>query len=103
MNRKQFQEKIQSGVSLIEFSAPWCAPCFVQKPIIESLSKKFSGKAFVTELNVDEHRESALEFGITSIPTTILFLDGREVDRYVGLQEAKVLSKAIGMILARSS
>lgn len=79
---------------------PWCAPCQAQKPILDQLAKAYHGKASVMDLNVDEHRESAMAFGITSIPTSIVFKDGREVERFIGLQNAEVLFDAIEKALA---
>jgi thioredoxin 1 len=100
MNLKQIEDKIKTGVILVGFNAAWCEPCFAQKPIIKRLSKHFKGQAVVIDLDVDDNRDSALKFGITSIPTSILYKDGREVKRFIGLQETEILSKAITRSLA---
>ncbi len=95
MNQRQLKNVIRSGVALIDFNAPWCAPCRVQKPILDQLANQYHGIVSIMELNVDEHQESAMAFGITSIPTLIIFKDGKEIQRFVGLQSQDTLSKAI--------
>jgi len=95
LNQRQLKNVIRSGVALIDFNAPWCAPCRVQKPILDKLANQYHGIVSIMELNVDEHRESAMAFGITSIPTLIIYKDGKEIERFVGLQSQDTLSKAI--------
>jgi len=102
MNLKQIKDEIQSGVILVGFNAPWCEPCYAQKPIIRRLAEQYKGRVSVIDLDVDDNRESALEFGITSIPTSILYKDGKEVKRFIGLQETDVLSEAIKNVLSSS-
>ncbi len=88
-----FAESTKSGVALIDFWAPWCPPCRAQGPVIEKISETFSGKATVAKLNVDENGEVAGQFSVTSIPTLILFKDGKEINRLVGLrQESELVS-----------
>ena len=65
----KFQETIEDGVSLIDFNAPWCAPCRAQEPIIQKLSEQFEGKAVIAEMNIDENQDIAMKLGIQSIPT----------------------------------
>jgi thioredoxin 1 len=100
LNQEQLKDAIKGGVTLVDFNAPWCAPCRTQKPILDQLEKAYHGKASVVDLNVDEHRESAMAFGIASIPTLIVFKNGKEVERFIGLQNAEVLSTAIDNALA---
>jgi len=95
LNQRQLKNVIRSGVALIDFNAPWCAPCRVQKPILDQLANQYHGIVSIMELNVDQHRESAMAFGITSIPTLIIYKDGKEIERFVGLQSQDTLSKAI--------
>lgn len=95
-------EKIfQKGITLVDFDAPWCAPCRVQKTIVDTLAGQYQGKARILELNVDAHRNVAMQLGITSIPTVVLFKDGREMKRFVGIQPVEVLSMAIDKILGK--
>ena len=90
-----FQHTITSGVVLVDFNAPWCGPCRFQEPIIKGIAEQFEDKAFVREVNVDENREIAIRLGIQSIPTLILFKNGKEIKRFIGLQTNEVLSRAI--------
>ena len=92
---QDFENSIKSGVSLIDFNAPWCGPCRAQEPIIKQLLEDFSGRATIAEMNVDENQETAAKLGIQSIPTMAVFKDGIEVKRFVGLQTAQELTKAI--------
>lgn len=92
---KDFKNTIMNGVALVDFGAPWCAPCRIQEPIIKELTKQFEGKAIITEINVDENYETAVSLDIQSIPTLILFKNGQEIQRLVGLQSAEALSQAI--------
>ncbi len=74
-------------------------PLQAQKPIIDHLAEKFKDRVIVIELDVDENRETALQLGITSIPTLILYKENREVERFVGLQTIETLSTAIENVL----
>ena len=92
---KQFEESTRQGVTLVDFSAPWCVPCRIQGPILEALSEQFEGKATIAEMNVDENQDTALKLEIRSIPTLALFRNGREIQRFVGIQSQEKLSSAI--------
>ena len=85
---------------MVDFNAQWCAPCRIQKPIVDQLAKLYDGKASILEINVDKNQKSAMELGITSIPTLIIYKNGVEFQRFIGLQNAKVLSDAIDKALA---
>ena len=100
LNKQQFKNTIQTGVTLVDFNAPWCAPCRAQKPIVDQLTKLYDGKASIMEMNVDGNQESAMELGITSIPTLIIYKNGVEFERFIGLQNTEVLSAAIDKALA---
>jgi thioredoxin 1 len=102
-DRQPFKEMIRKGVSLIDFNAPWCGPCKAQKPIIDNLAEKYKDRVNIAELDVDENREAAMELGIASIPTLILYKENVEVKRFVGLQAGETLSAAIENILKAST
>lgn len=99
LNGEQLENIIKTGVTLVDFNAPWCAPCRAQEPVTKALAKKFHNTAKVIDLDVDENRHIAARRGITSIPTLIIFKDGLELRRFVGLQHIDVLSSAIEGIL----
>jgi len=92
---QNFQNTIKEGVTLLDFNAPWCAPCRAQSPIINDLAEKYQGKAVIAEMNIDKNQEEANRLGIRSIPTLAIFKDGEEVERFVGLQTGEALSGAI--------
>src|SRR3990167_4267676 len=84
---------------LVDFWAPWCGPCRMLAPIIEQVAEEFAGKAKVCKLNTDEGRNTALEFGISAIPTLILFKGGQVQKKWVGLTSKKDISEAITKLL----
>lgn len=69
---------------LVDFFADWCGPCKLAAPILEELSKNYAGKVEVAKLDVDESNKTAGGFGVMSIPTVIMFKEGKEVERKVG-------------------
>ena len=99
LNENEFESAIRNGVVLVDFNATWCAPCRVQEPIIRQLAIKFEDQARVTSLNIDTNRETALKLCIHSIPTLVLFKNGKEIQRFIGLQSEKSLSQAIENVL----
>ena len=92
---ENFAHAIAKGVALVDFTAPWGAPCRQQEPIIRKLAERFKGKALITEMNVDENPDIAVRLGIRSIPTLVIFKNGREIHRFVGLQTQDTLLSAI--------
>jgi len=96
-----FDETVHSSTEpvLVDFWAPWCGPCRMLTPIIEQVAEEFAGKAKVCKLNTDEARDTAVEFGISAIPTVILFKDGQIQKKWVGLTSKKDISEAINKLL----
>ena len=85
--------------AIIDFYASWCGPCKMQLPIIEEFSGEMEGKATVGKVNVDEELELAQSFGIQSIPTLILFKDGKPVKKLVGLHSKEALYEEVNQVL----
>ncbi len=73
-------------LTIVDFWAEWCGPCRAIGPIIEDLSKEYSGKVKVGKLNVDHNPEVSINYGITSIPAILFFKNGQLVDKLVGAQ-----------------
>jgi len=90
-----FMETIKTGVTLVDFWAPWCGPCMMQGPIVDKVAEKVAGKAKVAKVNVDDGTRTAGQYGIRSIPTIIVFKDGEAVQQFVGVQSEAQLMAAI--------
>jgi len=86
LNDGNFNSEISKGRVLVDFWAPWCGPCRMQTPILERLASSGDISAKIMKLNTDEAPSVAQSLGIQAIPTLILFQDGVEVDRMVGVQ-----------------
>jgi len=71
---------------LVDFWAPWCSPCRMIAPVVDEIAGEYDGKAKVGKVNVDENRQVAVEYGVMSIPTLIVFKGGEAVDRVVGFK-----------------
>jgi len=97
LNDKNFeQEVLQSKIPfLVDFWASWCGPCQMVEPIIEELDKEYEGKIKTGKLNVDESPQTAAKYGVMSIPTVILFKEGKEVARKVGFENKESFTKLI--------
>ena len=96
---ESFDDAVAAGVILVDMWAPWCAPCLMQGPIVEKVAEAVGEKARVAKLDVDQAQAVAIRLGVQSIPTLILFKDGDEVRRFVGLQSEGALVSAIGEAL----
>jgi len=99
LNKDNFEQSISNGVALVDFWAEWCGPCKMQLPIIEEFSSEMEGKATIGKVNVDEELELAQSFGIQSIPTLILFKDGKPVKKLVGLHSKESLYEEVNQVL----
>lgn len=97
LDDNNFQKAIAKGVTLVDFYADWCGPCRMITPIIEELSAEFDGKATIAKLDIEKSQEITSSLQITSIPTVILFKDGKEVKRIVGLRDKETFK---GMVSA---
>ncbi len=91
----EFVKEVAHGVTLVDFYADWCGPCRMLTPVIEEVAEKKSKEVKFLKVNVDECQQTARSFGITSIPTMILFKNGKEAGRVVGLQDFDELSDFI--------
>lgn len=85
LNQGNFDQTINAeGTTLVDFWAPWCVPCKMLGPVFEETEKEVNGKAVLAKVNVDEQQDLAVRYGVTSIPTIIVFKNGKEVKRSLG-------------------
>ncbi len=92
-----FEEKvIQSETPiLVDFWAEWCGPCKMIAPVLDELASEMAGELIIGKLDVDHNPDTAMAYGVMSIPTLLLFKDGEPVDRIVGFQQKPQLKRRL--------
>jgi len=91
INPKNFGATISKGTVLVDFWAPWCMPCLMQGPILETVAQKIGNGAIIAKINVESYPELAQQFSIEGIPTLLLFKDGELAERLTGVQNEHIL------------
>ena len=96
-----FQEEAlkSSQPVVVDFWAAWCGPCRMIAPIIEELAEQYEGKVKVGKLDVDENQQTAINYGVRSIPTVLFLKDGKVVDQIIGAQNKKNFVEKIEKML----
>lgn len=85
-NKESFDQALKEDkLVMADFWAPWCGPCTMLGPVIESLAEKYEGKAVIGKVNTDEEAELAIAYRVSSIPTVVFLKGGKEIDRKVGV------------------
>ena len=95
LNTDSFDSQVNSGVTVIDFWAPWCGPCKMLAPVIEQISDEYSGRLQICKVNVDDNQELAARYGIMSIPSVLVFKNGEVVDKMVGSRPKSQIKEMI--------
>ncbi len=99
-NRESFDQALASGKPvLVDFWATWCGPCRMMAPVIDELAAYYDGKVIVGKVDVDEEGDIAQQYGIMSIPTLILFKNGKAVSQQVGARPKAEVAQMIDAAL----
>lgn len=93
-----FAAQVKTGVTLVDFWASWCMPCKMMAPILNEVAEELGTTARVAKLDVDANNASAAKYGVRSIPTLILFKNGKEVNRFVGVKTKSFLVNEINKV-----
>ena len=96
LNDKNFSDIIEKyPLVVVDFWASWCGPCKMMEPVIENMAKKYSGKVVFGKMNVDKNKRIPSRYQISSIPTLMIFKNGKIVDKIVGATRENQLSKKL--------
>jgi thioredoxin 1 len=99
LTTENFDEQIRKGVTLVDFYANWCGPCRMLAPVLEDISKNTPHGVTIAKIDIDNEQTIASRFEIASIPTMILFKDGKEVGRVLGLKNKEAIMQFIGAVV----
>jgi len=98
LNKDNFDKEIETGVTLVDFWAPWCGPCRMIGPVVEEIAEEMDNIT-VGKVNIDNNQELAVKFNVMSIPTVIVFKDGKAMSSAVGVVSKKNLIDKINAAL----
>lgn len=92
---ESFEADIKKGVVLVDFYADWCGPCRMMTPILEKIAHESKNRVVIAKIDIDSAQSVAGNFQVTSVPTLILFKEGKEVGRLIGLRDAETVKEFI--------
>ena len=88
---KNFQQQTRNRLVLVDFWAEWCAPCRMMAPVLNEAAEELNGTTRIGKVNIEQYQSLAQQFKVRSIPTLILFKNGKEVDRFIGVKNKDFL------------
>lgn len=103
VSARDFEKRVlqASQPVVVDFWAAWCGPCRAMAPVLEQLAQDLEGRVSIAKLNVDENPEPSARYEVQSIPTLIVFADGKEAGRIVGFAPKEHIRKSVDQILSR--
>ncbi len=96
---KSFEQVVNKHLVVVDFFAEWCMPCLMMAPIVEELADKFKGKINFAKINIDDNSSLSEKYKVMSIPTIIMFKDGKEVARIIGTVSGEQLEEKLNSLL----
>ena len=95
---KNFQHQTKNKLVLVDFRASWCAPCRMMAPVLNDVATELNGNSHVGKVNIEQYQSLAQKFQVRNIPTMILFKNGREINRFVGVKNKEFLLQQINKV-----
>lgn len=95
---KNFAQQISAGIALVDFWASWCMPCKMMAPILNEVAEEMGDKVRVGKVNIEEFQTVAQKYSVRNIPTLIIFRNGKEVDRIVGVKQKDFIVNKLNML-----
>jgi len=100
VNDSNFKLHINKGIVIVDFWAEWCTPCKMMVPVLNQIAEEEKGRVKVCKLNVDKVKKTAAKFAVKSIPTLVIFKNGREVKRIVGVKTKAAVMKEVNALMS---
>lgn len=95
LTEQNFQNQIKTGLTLVDFWAEWCMPCKMMVPVLNGVAEEVKGDTAIGKINIEQYQSVAAKYNVRSIPTLILFKNGKEHKRYVGVKTREFLVNQI--------
>lgn len=95
---ENFESEIAQGVTLVDFHADWCGPCRMLAPELETVAQDLQEGVSIAKLDIDANSKTAGQYQVTSVPTMIVFKDGKEVNKIIGLRDAAAIKEFLSQV-----
>lgn len=95
LDDKNFKHQVKNGVTLVDFWASWCMPCKMMAPVLNEIADEYHEKVNIAKLDVDRFQPVAAQYKVRNIPTMVLFKNGKEINRFVGVKQKDYLVKQL--------